>query len=33
MKKIIHYINETFDYGLWYPYESSLMIVGYSDAD
>ena len=33
IKKIIHYINETFDYGLWYPYDFSLVIVGYSDAN
>ena len=29
VKRIIPYINGTFDYGLWYPYDSSLMIVGY----
>ena len=31
IKRIIHYINEILDYGLWYSY--SLMIVGYSDVD
>ena len=30
---MIYYINGTFDYGLWYSYDSSLMIVGYFDAD
>ena len=33
VKTIICYINRTLDYGLWYPYDSSLMIVGYSDVD
>ena len=33
VKRIIHYINGTLDYGLWYPYDSFLVIVGYSDAD
>ena len=32
-KRIINYINETLDCGLWYPYDSSLVIVGYSDVD
>ena len=33
VKTIICYINRTLDYGLWYPYDYSLMIVGYSDVD
>ncbi|KAL6338648.1 hypothetical protein AAG906_021465 [Vitis piasezkii] len=33
VKRIIRYINGTFDYGLLYPYDSSLMVVGYSDVD
>ena len=33
VKRIIFYINRTLDYGLCNPYDSSFMIVGYSDAD
>ena len=33
VKGIICYINGTLDYGLWYPYGSSLVIDGYSDVD
>ena len=33
IKRIIWYINGTPDYGLWYLYDSSLMIVGYSNVD
>ena len=33
IKRIIRYINETLNYGLWYPYDSYLVIVGYSDVD
>ncbi|RVW73868.1 Retrovirus-related Pol polyprotein from transposon RE1 [Vitis vinifera] len=33
VKGIICYINGTLDYGLWYPYGSSLVIDGYSDID
>ena len=33
VKRIIRYINETFDYGLCYPYDYSFVIIGYSDAD
>ena len=33
VKGIICYINGTLDYGLWYPYGSSLVIDGYSDTD
>lgn len=33
VKRIIHYISGTLDYGLWYSYDSFLIIVGYSDAD
>ena len=33
VKRIIHYINWSLDYGLWYPYDSFLVIVGYSNAD
>ena len=33
VERMIYYINGTFDYGLWYSYDSSLMIVGYFDAD
>ena len=33
IKRIICYINGTFDYGLWYPYDYSFVIVGYFDID
>ena len=33
VKRIIHYINGTLDYGLCYPYDSSFVIVGYYDVD
>ena len=33
VKRIIRYINETLDYGLWYPYDFFLVIVGYSNVD
>ena len=33
IKRIICYINETLDYVLWYSYDSSLVIVGYFDAN
>ena len=33
VKRIICYINGTLDYGLWYLYDSSFMIAGYSNAD
>lgn len=33
VKRIIRYVLETSGYGLWYPYDSSTWIVGYSDAD
>ena len=33
IRRIIRYINGTFDYGLWYPYDSSLKIVGYFNID
>ena len=31
VKGIICYKNGTLDYGLWYPYGSSIVIDGYSD--
>ena len=33
VKSIIHYISGTLDYGLWYPYDSTPVIDGYSDTD
>ena len=33
IKRVIHYISGTLDYGLWYPYDWSLIMVGYSDAN
>ena len=33
VQRIIRYINGILDYGLWYPYDFSLVIVGYSDVD
>ena len=33
MKRIIHYINGTLEYGLWYSKDSNDCLVGYLDAD
>ena len=33
VKTFICYINRPLDYGLWYPYDSSFVIVGYSHAE
>ena len=33
IKRIICYINGILEYSLWYSYNSSLMIIGYFDAD
>ena len=33
VKRIIRYVSGTSGYGLWYPYDSSTCIAGYSDAD
>ena len=33
VKRIIRYVNGTLDFGLWYPYDTSLIVAGYSDAD
>ena len=33
IKRIICYINGTLDYGLWYPYDYSLVIAKYSNVD
>ena len=33
IKRIICYINGTLDYGLWYPYDFSLVIIGYFNVD
>ena len=33
VKRIIRYINETLDYGLWYSKDSNACLVGYSNAD
>lgn len=32
-KRIIRYVHGTLDFGLWYPYDSTLEIAGYSDVD
>ena len=33
VNRIIRHISGTLDYGLWYHFDSSLVIVGYSDVD
>ena len=33
VKRIIHYINGTLDYGLWYSHDSSFVIARYSNVD
>ena len=33
IERIIHNLNETLNYDLWYPYDSSFVITGYSDVD
>ena len=33
IKRIICYINGTLNYGLWYPYDFSLVIIGYFNVD
>ncbi|XP_030970266.1 secreted RxLR effector protein 161-like [Quercus lobata] len=33
VKRIIHYINGTFDYGIWYSRDSNKCLAGYSDVD
>ena len=33
VKRIIRYINDTYDYGIWYSEDSNECLVGYSDAD
>lgn len=32
-KKIIYYVHGTQDFGLWYTFDTTCDIVGYSDAD
>ena len=33
VKRIIKYIHGTSHYGIWYPHDSTLQMIGYSDAD
>ncbi|CAL2249725.1 unnamed protein product [Prunus armeniaca] len=33
VKRIIKYVSGTIDFGLWYTYDTSVNLVGYSDAD
>ena len=33
VKRIIRYVNGTLDFGLWYPYDTSLIVARYSDSD
>ena len=33
VKRTIHYINGTLDYGLWYLYDSSFVIARYFHAN
>lgn len=32
-KRIIRYVHETKEFGLWYPFDTTSKIVGYSNAD
>ena len=33
MKRIIKYLNKTINYGIWYPKDSNVSLVGYTDDD
>ncbi|CAL8169299.1 unnamed protein product [Prunus armeniaca] len=33
VKRIIKYVSETIEFGLWYTYDTCVNLVGYSDAD
>lgn len=33
VKRIIRYLIETRDHGLWYPHTNSIDLIGYSNAD
>jgi len=33
IKRIIHYVNVTFDYGIWYSRDSNDCLAEYSDVD
>jgi hypothetical protein len=33
VKRIIRYVNDTLPYGIWYSWETNLVVAGYSDAD
>jgi hypothetical protein len=33
VKRIIRYVNDTINHGLWYSRETNLVLAGYSDAD
>ena len=33
IKRIINYVHGTSHYGIWYPHDSTLQLIGYSDAD
>ncbi|CAL8150697.1 unnamed protein product [Prunus armeniaca] len=33
VKRIIKYVSRTFEFGLWYTYDTCVNLIGYSDAD
>ena len=33
MKRIIHYVNETFDFSIWYPKDVNFNLLGFCDAN
>ncbi|KAK1571805.1 hypothetical protein Q3G72_023272 [Acer saccharum] len=33
VKRIIHYVNGTSNYGIWYSFDTNASLVGFSDAD
>ena len=33
VKRIIHYVSRTLDFGLWYSHDTNMNLVGFSDAN
>ena len=33
VKRILKYLKGTYDFGLWYPKDSTLTVIAYTDAD